>query len=265
MKTKHFVCLMLLGVFCGLRAQDTPSATQQINAIKKNPDTYLFAESTTETWESAVENAKFLLDMEVENYVKSLNLQDSIAGYIAKANNQILQLKSMRGERYRAFLYIKKSELISYRPNEQVLVYPKSGESSVASFNPSAQKSINKDTATPELSHIAERDSITYPKKVDATSPVVLTELEMQMLTIHTGDDIGAFIRQYKKDGSIIGYGRYRDMPNECECCLFVYNTDRQVIAYLRKTGNQYINLKTKQTDTISNYKGCGAIWIQPK
>lgn len=265
MKAKHFVCLMLLGVFCGLRAQDTPSAIQQINAIKKNPDTYLFAESTTETWEAAVENAKFLLDMEVENYIKSLNLQDSIAGYIARANNQILQLKSMRGERYRAFLYIKKSELVSYRPNEQVLVYPKSSGSSVVSFNPSEQNSINRSAATLESSCLAEQDIDTDPEKADAISPVVLTELEKQMLSVNTGDDIGAFIRQCKKDGSIIGYGRYRDMPDGCECCLFVYNTDRQVIAYLRKTGTQYINLKTKQTDTISNYKGCGAIWIQPK
>ncbi len=265
MKTKHFVCWMLLGVFCGLRAQDTPSVVQQINAIKKNPDTYLFAESTTETWESAVENAKFLLDMEMENYIKSLNLQDSIAGYIAKAYNQVLQLKSMRGERYRAFLYIKKSELVSYHPNEQVLVYPKSGESFVASFDPTAQNGADRESATSESVQITKQAPLTQSKEGNLHTSVVLTELEKQMLSVNTGDDIGAFIRQHKKDGTIIGYGRYRDMPDGCKCCLFVYNTDRQIIAYLRKNGNQYINLKTKQTDTISNYKGCGAIWIQPQ
>ncbi len=89
------------------RAQDVLSPGQQINEIKKHPDTYLFAESTTETWESALDNAKFLLCIEVENYVKEQGKQDSVLGYIAKAKNQILELKSMRGERFRAFVYIR--------------------------------------------------------------------------------------------------------------------------------------------------------------
>ena len=69
------------------------SPQQQINAIKMENDVYLFAESTTETWEAALDNAKCLLNIEIENYVKSVGLKDSVVGVIARACNKMMQLK----------------------------------------------------------------------------------------------------------------------------------------------------------------------------
>lgn len=228
--------LMFIVTICW--AQETLSPGQQINEIKKHPDTYLFAESTTETWESALDNAKFLLCIEVENYVKEQGKQDSVLGYIAKAKNQILELKSMRGERFRAFVYIRKNDLMPYASGEHVMVIPSTQGSSVSTYSPVA-KSVETE--------------------------MVLTEIESQMLTISSGSNIGAFVNRLKSEDKIVSYGRYRDMPNDCNCDIFVYDPNQQIVAILRKSGNQYINLRTKQTDNITNYKGCGAIWLQPK
>lgn len=48
------------------------NATQSINEIKRQSDIYLYAESTSQTWEEALDNAKYLLGVEIETWVKTL-------------------------------------------------------------------------------------------------------------------------------------------------------------------------------------------------
>lgn len=225
------------------------SANQQINEIKRQPDLYLFAESTSEHWSDAQDNAKFLLCMEVESWVKSMGRQDSVSGYVAKAKNMIFELKSMRGERYRAFMYLKKTDLMPYTADENVMVIPTAQDQSVKAYVPEPSP----------VQHPVE------PQPQQPQAPAfVLTSLEVQMLTITVGSNIASFVQRLKSEGQILNYGRYRDMPN-IECDLFVYNQEQQIVAYLRKTLTGYINLRTQQKDDITNYKGCGAIWLQPK
>lgn len=83
------------------------NATQSINEIKKQGDVYLYAESTSQTWEEALDNAKYLLGVEIETWVKTLETPPA-DGYIAEAQNHIYNLKSMRGDRFRAFVYVKR-------------------------------------------------------------------------------------------------------------------------------------------------------------
>ena len=236
---------IIIGVLCCMyicTAQETFSPAQRINEIKKSPDLYLYAESTAETWEEAQENARYLLCMEVENTVKDLVNKDSIAGYVTKAQQMILELKSMRGERYRAFVYVRRADLLPYSEGEHVLVVPAGNGNTVTLY-------------TPEPALPQENSQTLF----------VLTDLEKQMLTVLTGNSIASFVEQQKSWGKIMNYGRYRDMPTDCNCVIFVYNQSQQIVAYLRKEGSCYVNLKTKQPDEITNYKGCGAIWLQPK
>ena len=62
------------------------NATQSINEIKRQGDIYLYAESTSQTWEEAMDNAKYLLGVEIETWVKSLDTKPA-DGYIADAQN----------------------------------------------------------------------------------------------------------------------------------------------------------------------------------
>lgn len=239
--------LIFIGLSLGvITAQE--SANQQINEIKRQPDIYLFAESTSEHWSDAQDNARFLLCMEVESWVKSMGRQDSSSGYVAKAKNMIFELKSMRGERYRAFMYLKKADLMPYTADENVMVIPTAQDHSVMPYVPEpalVTQPTAQQTHTPEAS-------------------VILTPLETQMLTVTTGNNIAPFVQRLKSEGQILNYGRYRDMP-DIACDLFVYNQEQQIVAYLRKTQSGYINLRSQQKDDIMNYKGCGAIWLQPK
>ena len=232
---------------------------QQINAIKMDMDTYLFAESTTESWESALENAKFLLNIEIENFIKSLGLKDSVVGFVARASNKMMQLQSMRGSRYRAFIYVKKSEIVPYLAGEEVMNVPTDAHSQITPFDPV------KAAAEQAAAEQARLDSIKAAEEAARLEAAKLTDMERDMLAVTAGADIGAFVKELSNNNAIQAYGTFKDMPENMDCLLFVYNRDKEIVAYLRKTGNTYFNLQTKQTDSITNYKGCGAIWFQPK
>lgn len=242
---------------------------QQINAIKMDMDTYLFAESTTESWESALENAKFLLNIEIENFIKSLGLKDSVVGFVARASNKMMQLQSMRGSRYRAFIYVKKSEIVPYLAGEEVMYVSTDSHSQITPFDPvkaAAEKAAaEKAEAEKAAAEQARLDSIKAAEEAARLEAAKLTDLERDMLAVTAGADIGAFVKELSNNNAIQAFGKFKDMPENMDCLLFVYNRDKEIVAYLRKTGNTYFNLQTKQTDSITNYKGCGAIWLQPK
>ena len=247
---------------------------QQINAIKMDMDTYLFAESTTESWESALENAKFLLNIEIENFIKSLGLKDSVEGFVARTSNKMMQLQSMRGSRYRAFIYVKKSEIVPYLAGEEVMYVSKDAHSQITPFDPvkaaaekaAAEKAAaEKAAAEQAAAEQARLDSIKAAEEAARLEAAKLTDMERDMLAVTAGADIGAFVMGLSNNNAIQVYGTFKDMPENTDCLLFVYNRDKEIVAYLRKTGNTYFNLQTKQTDSITNYKGCGAIWFQPK
>ena len=247
---------------------------QQINAIKMDMDTYLFAESTTESWESALENAKFLLNIEIENFIKSLGLKDSVEGFVARTSNKMMQLQSMRGSRYRAFIYVKKSEIVPYLAGEEVMYVSTDAHSQITPFDPvkaaaekaAAEKAAAEQAAAEKAAaEQARLDSIKAAEEAARLEAAKLTDMERDMLAVTAGADIGAFVMGLSNNNAIQAYGKFRDMPENVDCLLFVYNRDKEIVAYLRKTGNTYFNLQTKQTDSITNYKGCGAIWFQPK
>ena len=250
---------------------------QQINAIKMDMDTYLFAESTTESWESALENAKFLLNIEIENFIKSLGLKDSVVGFVARASNKMMQLQSMRGSRYRAFIYVKKSEIVPYLAGEEVMYVSTDAHSKITPFDPvkaaeeaaekaAAEKAAaEKAAAEQAAAEQARLDSIKAAEEAARLEAAKLTDMERDMLAVTAGADIGAFVKELSNNNAIQAYGTFKDMPENTDCLLFVYNRDKEIVAYLRKTGNTYFNLQTKQPDSITNYKGCGAIWFQPK
>lgn len=240
---------------------------QQINAIKMDMDTYLFAESTTESWESALENAKFLLNIEIENFIKSLGLKDSVVGFVARASNKMMQLQSMRGSRYRAFIYVKKSEIVPYLAGEEVMYASTDSHSKITPFDPvkAAEEAAEKAAAEKAAAEQARLDSIKAAEEAAKLEAAKLTDLERDMLAVTAGADIGAFVKGLSNANAIVAFGKFSDMPENMDCLLFVYNRDKEIVAYLRKTGNTYFNLQTKQPDSITNYKGCGAIWFQPK
>ncbi len=247
-KRLTLLVLSLMVVVC-MFAQT--NATQSINEIKSHPNIYLYAESTSQTWEEALDNAKYLLGVEIETWVKTLETPPA-DGYIAEAQNHIYNLKSMRGDRFRAFVYVKKTDVVPYANASQLVVVPISKDQ---------ETTISEVTATqPD-----KQGQQTVTRKQSAQPEYLPSEFEQEMMSITDANNIGTFIKRLKSEGRVVRYGKYKDMPSDIDCYLFVYNREMAIPAYLHKQGNTYTNIKTGKQDQVTNYTGCGAWWFQLK
>ncbi len=243
----------------------TNNAMQEINQIKSQPDTFLYAESTAVSWQEALDNAKYLLESEIESYIKQYGMTDA-AGVVAKSQNHIFELQSMRGDRYRAFVYVRVSDIMTYSNAEQIMVLPVAGDqqSSVQLMTSGngLEASVSNNAPPAPIPPAEGAVVLVSPPAPVPSKP--LTALEQSMLNTDA-QHIGDFIRQGQARGEIIAYGKYADMPQDVNCYLFVYNRDKKIVACLHKVGTAYTNLQTGNTDHITNYKGCGANWFQTK
>lgn len=91
---------------------------------------------------------------------------------------------------------------------------------------------------------------------------LLISPEEQKMITLVRFDEIEPYIKQLKADDRISGYGKYRTMPKDELCHLFIYNREGDIVAVLENTPHETYNLKTREKDVISNYKNCGAIWF---
>ena len=226
---------------------NTAETTKQINKIKLSKE-YITAESTAETSEKSYENARALLELNIEEWIKSTKHSGDIQGYIAKSSNKILKLDTMRGNRYRTLLYVKKSDVMTYTEPTDIIVAP-------------VQKDIYTSTSSAGSSNVEFEKSISEQLSASA-SKYQPNDEERRMLLVDRLPAIESFIKQ---SSDIAAYGKFKDMPQLGECYLFIYNREGNVPAVLLRNSEGYTNVSSGKQDDINNYKGCGAIWFQYK
>lgn len=227
--------------FCLIANAQVNDAVKDINQIKADT-TYISAESTVKDWETAYDNARILLSREIEDWLTAQGVKD-VSGVIANSNEHILEIKTTRGSLYRAFVYVRKSDLLPYKDKSKVMVVD----------IPTAKDSLSLD--------ITEPDQIVEPE-IKFTP----TDFEVEMMGIKKSADIEPFIKTKKQNGKISNYGKYSTLPVDQFCYIFIYNKEGEVPACLRNDNGIAIDLSTGKQVTISDtYKGCGAIWFQLK
>ena len=256
---KKYLLLMLPLLLCpSLYSQDATSA--DINAIKMQTDTYLYGESTDENWEIAKENAEFDLMAKLEDWLKQSD-SDTVAGVIARAKKKQQVLRTMRGTRFRAFVYIRYADLVLYDKTDKPIIV--AADSNVQGRKTAAEPlNVESRKTAAEPLNVESRKTAAEPLNVESRK-TALTALEKAVLPLTDAPKVLSFIRQAKQDGRIAEYGTYKTMPADFNGNIVVYNRDMKVTAVLRKTGKQYLNLSTLQEDDISNYKGCGGVWFR--
>lgn len=220
-------------------------AIKQINAIKLNKE-YITAESTAETYESSYENARALLEINIEEWIKSTTSATDLQGYIAKSGNSVLELKSMRGNRYRTFLYVKKKDVMTFSEPKDIIVAHIEDEYPQQTLVEDSPNEIAEDSCDDKE---REHEDIYQP-----------TDEEKWMLEVDRSVMIESFI---KGNHSISAYGKFKDIPPSGDCYLFVYNREGEIPAVLLRNKDGYRNVRTGEYDDIANYKGCGAIWFR--
>lgn len=230
------ISCMLLSV--SLMAQQDELA-KQIGNIKRDT-IYIYAEATMKDQKEALDGARAILDVKVSDWIHQKST-DSVEVRIARAKEHTHEIQTMRGEYCRAFVYVSKNDIL-----------------------PVADKKI-----VPVAAPAPKVEEVKTPKVEAAPAPKVevikLTADEEKMKSITSFYDIQPYIESLKKEGRIDTYGKYSTMPKDGDCHLFVYDKQGKVVAALRKTGDNVLNISTLKGDNIKNYNECGAIWFRIK
>ena len=235
MKTKF--CLMLLLILqtlTGSYAQQTEEQKKEINKIKKS-SLYLYAETTMPDKEEAMMTAIDMLKDEAQRWVsekkKKQEMDVDWEVVMTNVTQSYNKIELPRGNMYRAFAYVKKSDVIT---GKNVIV---------------------SDVKMPE----SEVEEI---KEAPDPQPAEQPEAIKRLLALKMYDEVPACVETLKKEGLITEYNRYASLPNPDDYVLIIYNRAGEVEAILSE-GAERINMRTLQADGVANYKGRGAIGVK--
>ena len=244
---KIFLTLFLtFSLVSSSNAQTAAEVNKSINKIKRDT-MYIYAESTTKDLSEAYSNARAILEMQVGEWVQKQHPSEGIELCIVKAKEHIMQLDTRRGELYRAFVYVKKSDIMPVADKSEVTVFE------VAPIVESSQAEVAPAIIVTEEAPKQEKAIIELPPE------------EKQMKQVKSFYEVEPYINGLKSKGKLNGYGKYATMPKGKDCHLFIYDKQGNISALIRKSGSVQYNLNTLKEDNVQNYKNCGAIWFQLK
>jgi hypothetical protein len=225
-------------------AQDV---AKDINRVKRDT-MYIYAEATMKDLNEAYNGARAILEMKVGDWVRNQHPYEGIEVCIVKAKEHFVQLETRRGDFYRAFVYVRKTDIM-----------PVADKSEVTVFEVAPVVQPNQVETSPAI--IVEEE----PVEVVETPVLELTSEEKQMRQIRSFYEVEPYLKGLESKGKVNKYGKYATMPVEEDCHLFVYDKQGNISALLRKVGTTQYNLNTLKEDNVKNYKNCGAIWFQLK
>lgn len=248
---KRFLLVISFFLFCMLFniAQTTAAdVAKNINKVKRDT-MFIYAEATMKDLNEAYNGARAILEMKVGDWVREQHPSEGIEVCIVKAKEHFIQLETRRGDFYRAFVYVRKSDILAVSDKSEVTV-----------FEVAPATKPNQTEAKPAI--IVTEDA---PRVEENQQVLELTPEEKQMKLIRSFYDVEPYIKDLKSKGKLNAYGKYATMPTNEDCHLFVYDKQGNISAILRKSGAMQYNLNTLKEDNIKNYKNCGAIWFQLK
>lgn len=208
---------------------------KEINAIKKNSD-YIYAEATMADQQAAIDLAKEILYQNVNEWVAK---QKKFAGasnvITVNTNYSVEDMTLPRGNWFRAFMYVKKTDII---PAGNVAVMK------VARTEPDAEKAAPVEPA-------AKQES---PEDI----------IKKQLLECENTGQMSTLLKNLKAEGKIADFQKLNTITSPEEYVIAIFSKEGVIRAILSE-GAERTNLNTGQPDQISNYKGNGAIGIKIK
>lgn len=220
---KSILIALLLPCCMASMADDVESVKKQINGVKKDSQ-YIYADVTASTTEDAKDLAEEALYANINEWAANQKKLGKSVSTVKPHEEKWVSLAIPRGNMFRSFIYVKKSDLLPEGNAEAVPVAP----------------AASKVSATPSS---------------DTPVPAVVKDVAACV----EYDELAAKITRLKEEGKISKYGRYASLDNPQDYYLAVYNREGKIVAVL-SSGASRINVRTGQADSEKNYKACGAI-----
>lgn len=249
-------CILTMSVVLATFANDNQVA--RINAIKKNSN-YIYGDATMPTLADAVSFAYETLQKEIQEWAQ----RDSITLKVKSAieiNSLADTIMTRRADMYRVFAYVRKSDLI------QIADTIKTESQPIIKDEP--QVNIDKHPVSKSKEMTKTKDSLIN----DSIKQVIKhrfggkkhyqSDALLRIKEAKNFFELKEIMLPLKEKGDIIDYGKYATIKHPEQCYLIVYDPAGNIRALLDKGGEIRKNLKNGNDDSISNYRGCGAIWF---
>lgn len=104
--------MLLLAFGLTLAAQTIDEQKKEINHVKKNFSQYIYVETIDSLEDVALGKARHYLQDEIDEYVKDTKKLRGAGGGVVALNVKEQIITMPRGDRFRAFVYVKKSDIL---------------------------------------------------------------------------------------------------------------------------------------------------------
>ena len=232
MKIKYTVLILSLFASLAVDAQTVAETKARINSIKKN-NQYLYADVTSDNEQDAKDMVEDELYENINQWAATKKKLRGSTNFVVNNKKELwTELKMPRGNMFRSFLYVKKSEIQGV---DNATIIDNTSQAQSGKSSTSNVEEIYDFHPSPTLK------ALMACKKYEA---------------------FASLLKQKKAEGKVTFYGRYASLENPDIYFLAVYNRAGDIVAFLTPGPNR-INTATKKTDNVVNYSGCGAIGFQ--
>lgn len=267
--------------------QEVTDVKTQINQIKKNTSDYIYAEITATTEPDAKMLAEDLLYEEINKWAATQqNLQASQKFLVNNKTSCITTLSTTRGNMFRCFMYIRKSDIqnannadlvenTSLKSDRDVQTSTTVQTSTIAQSDSTSQTAttsvpIQSEAAAQPVVEgptIKEEKVVTQSRTQDVTetgSRSLYPQVVKTLATLRTYSDMIAKAQAYKTLGEIVELVTNKFPESIEQYYLVIYDQQGRVQALLTP-GMQRVNVCTGNDDSEKNYHGCKAFAFKVK
>lgn len=258
---KQLACILLFIFqvsFSGF-AQDNPNIAikDKIRDIKLAED-FIFAESTSSaTYDEALKSAEDILHTHIINWMTSIGKDKQTAENTwntAKGSLTVLRYQNI--SLHKVFVYIPKNSINS----SSTLTL--TGEA-IAQVNNQPPETIAAPSPTVTATPATELPPINLDdfdiSEEDLEKP--LNQDVNALLALDTYQSVIFYLDAMQDDGRLV-YGRIATLTAPEQAYLIIVK-DSKLVTILDKGKGERMNLKTKQMETASKYRGHAIIWMK--
>ena len=283
---------MRIAVLLVLFAWSIPTLAQEdknaeINKIKRSRDYLTVTGTSMVSAEEASENARMLIDVEIEQWLQG-NAEGDIAGYVAKSKENLAVIETKHGSLFRAFIYVKKKDILPYYENETVMAEL---PNPIVADTPIVVDTVKVEeiTTPPVEENIVEVKSeeklvstVDYLPPVEkpvekvivaplesASGGISNTEEEKSILKVYSVSSVSKYLGKLKQADKLAEYGKEIAWPDNGVVYFFFADYNNVVRGYIKMTDGNALNLANKEqvelADYLTKYETGTYIWFTLK
>ncbi|MBQ4519078.1 MAG: hypothetical protein II999_00465 [Bacteroidaceae bacterium] len=265
---KKLVIFLLTGFLCAnLMAQSDSDTKALINKIKRS-QSYLSAEATMATEEEAMNTAKELLVSEINEWVATKSKKETVKQVVLQDINSCTQLMDMkRGVRTRAFVYVKKKDIVLIYGEGQIVLNEEELQplASIASSSSDVQEKVEQPSMGEKQSEAVVKsenvsENAIYGQQITPVVQSAKSPIDM-VLEAPTMTEMKPVFANLKGAGKI-SYGVYSANVNKQNCYLLFYDRQGVIKGVIKKSGESYTDVRTGSAVSLASYSGLGTYWF---